>query len=242
MRTSSEASVPASGALARRKISVRSSHSSGVALSPPFEPARRAGDTVGSRKAQPVGQLPKRCLGVAAGEPGRDRAREVGITTTRQRRTLQPIDFRHRGDDPFRVQCGELSRLDDGRARETGTRLVCGWGGIGLPPFAGLGAEKRAVAPRSGIRTAQTLAPKSALKPPTGLRPEPPLARWAETCRFVSPCRFTLGVVSPLCFQAGFCIAALSAPATSPSRLLPHFVFKRVFATLGNEGRAAGVW
>jgi hypothetical protein len=44
-------------------------------IEPPVEPARQVGDAVGSRKTEPAGQLPKRRLGVAAAEPGRDRPR-----------------------------------------------------------------------------------------------------------------------------------------------------------------------
>jgi len=71
-------------------------------LQPPIEPTRQVGHAVGLRKAQPLGQLPKRRHSVAAAEPGRDRPGQVGVMTTQQRRAVQTVEFSHRGEDPVR--------------------------------------------------------------------------------------------------------------------------------------------
>ncbi len=49
---------------------------------------------------------------------------QMGVMTTRQRRAIHAVEFRHRGKDPFRVQTGELSRLGDGRVGQDRTDLA----------------------------------------------------------------------------------------------------------------------
>jgi hypothetical protein len=60
---------------------------------------------------------------VAPAEPGRDRPRQVGVMTPRQRRAVQTVEFSQRGENPFRVQSGELSRL---RGRRIGPDRAAG--------------------------------------------------------------------------------------------------------------------
>jgi len=84
-------------------------------LEPRFEPTRQVGHAVGTRKAQPPGQLAWRRLCVTAAEPGRDSPRQVGVVASRQRRAFQAVEILIGSEDPLRIRTRRLSRLGDRR-------------------------------------------------------------------------------------------------------------------------------
>ena len=73
-------------------------------LEPRFEPTRQVGHAVGTRKAQPLGQLAERRLCVTGAEPSRDSPRQVGVMASRQRPAFQAVEIRNGREDPLRVQ------------------------------------------------------------------------------------------------------------------------------------------
>jgi hypothetical protein len=77
-----------------------------------LEATREVRDTIGSGKAEPLGELGQSGLCVAAAQPRCDRPCYVGVVTLRKQGGF--VEIRHGSEDSFRAATREPPRFGDG--------------------------------------------------------------------------------------------------------------------------------